>query len=104
MVEKCLICQGEFYPEALKEGKCTVCAKEYPNAKSRDEALRQTVPQKEQMTTLTELRVRDIVREELDKNKEKAKKSIDKEVAARMEKARAARSKKKETETKKETE
>lgn len=108
MVKKCLVCEGEFYPEALKDGKCAVCAKEFPNANNRDEALRQTVPEKEQMSTLTEMRVRDIVKEELAKAiaslemKKDDKKS--KEVADRMERARAARSKKKETETNKETE
>lgn len=126
MYDKCLICEGEFYPGTLKDGKCSVCAKEFPKAKNRDEALRQTVPQKEQMSTLTEMRVRDIVSEEITKAFSILKKDNEKEqeIADRMKKeikpekteeekrkakdrmanARAARSSKKETETKKEIE
>lgn len=116
MTEKCVICEGEFYPEALDESKkCVVCAKEYPNAKNRDEALRQTVPEKEQMSTLTEMRVREIVKEVLRDTSiyvtasdtpdgppkpEKPEKTEEQKQAAkdRMAVARAARSPKKETE------
>jgi hypothetical protein len=66
--EICVICEGLFNPGTLDEsGKCSVCAAEYPNAKNRDEALRQAMPNKEQVLTLTETRVREIIREELEK-------------------------------------
>lgn len=116
MTEKCVICEGDFYTEALdKNRKCAVCAKEYPNAKNHDEALRQTVSKKDQMTTLTELRVREIVGEEIQRlavckamespaEKPKKPEKTDEEKQAdkdRMAKARAARKSNKET--KKET-
>lgn len=107
MEQQCVICEGQFYPEALdKNNKCSVCAKEFPTAKNRNEALKQTMPQKDQMSTLTEMRVREIVSEEIGKALSvlKEKKETNQVVAVRMKKARDARGKNKETETKKETE
>jgi len=61
----CLVCGGEFQESALEDGKCVICKKEYPKANSLEEARRQTTPQKEQMVTLTEARVREIAAEEI---------------------------------------
>lgn len=92
MDELCVICEQPFREGTLDEfNRCGVCAKEHPNAKSREEALRESVSEKEQMVTLTEPRVRDIIREEIAKiASEKAQ--------ARMAKARAGKKDNKETE------
>ena len=65
MYPKCIICGGEFEEKTLVDGKCKICVVEYPKAKSLEEAIKQKGPQKDQMITLTEARVRDIIREEI---------------------------------------
>lgn len=67
MEEKCVICEGVFYPGALKDGKCKECQKSFPNASTRLEALQQTTPVKQRVTNLNEERVRQIIQEELAK-------------------------------------
>ena len=80
MENVCVICEGEFHSGALDENsKCAVCRKEYPNAKDRAEALRSTMPEKEQMSTLTEGRVREVVKEEILKCLAKCKNEKEKE-------------------------
>jgi hypothetical protein len=60
-LEKCVICESEFYENALENGKCAICRAEYPTADTREEAVRQTTPEKEQALNLTEDRVKHIV-------------------------------------------
>ena len=97
--DQCIICEGQFDPLKLKEGKCSICQEEFPNAKNRQEALEQTGPQKGQVTNLTEDKVRNIVREEIAQAMKAVcdvkKSESDKGLKARMAKARDARESKK---------
>jgi len=97
----CIICGGSFYADAIDEnGKCKYCAETYPGSKNYDEAMRDTVSEKEQHITLTEERVRAIILEVIAPffpPKKDEKKSA--EVQERMAKARAAKEDKKEKKT-----
>jgi hypothetical protein len=62
-LEKCVICESDFYENALENGKCAVCRAAYPTANTREDAVRQTAPEKEQALNLTEDRVKGIVAE-----------------------------------------
>lgn len=44
----CCICEGEFYKVKMREGKCDLCARLYPGAKSMDEVKEQQKTQQEQ--------------------------------------------------------
>lgn len=40
-VDKCLICEQEFYVEKMTDGKCDVCHARFPGIKDRAELLKQ---------------------------------------------------------------
>jgi len=61
-----LICGGDFYSNALVNGKCVICAKEYPNENSLNEVLAKKAPNKELITNLTEARVKTLIYEILE--------------------------------------
>lgn len=65
-IEKCRVCNGLFYPQGLKDGKCVVCIKNYPNANTFEEALSQKGPKKEIIMNLTEDRVKTLIYQILD--------------------------------------
>jgi len=110
MESECIICEGQFKPIAIDDdGKCKYCAEEYPKAKNRDEAIRQTISVKEQQITLTEERVRTIIQEELVKVMEsttaqQTAQADKKKLAEARERAAKARAAKKTKEVKLETE
>lgn len=63
---RCVICEADFRPGALdKEGKCPTCAKEYPKAKNKLEAIAANKPDVHIEPELTESRVRQLIREEV---------------------------------------
>ena len=59
--EKCKICQADFYPAALKDGKCPSCREAYPKARARADILPQAP--RTDPAVMTEDRVREIVKE-----------------------------------------
>jgi len=66
MSEKlCVICGSEFRASALNaEGKCSVCAKEHPNAISLEDALLQALPASARpVAAMTEEHVRALIDE-----------------------------------------
>ena len=42
---KCVICQAEFRSGCLVDGKCTVCVKSYPDAKTRGDINKKKDPE-----------------------------------------------------------
>lgn len=65
---KCAICEASFRHGVLdKHGKCPSCAKEFPEAKTRLEAMAMNKPEIHLNPELNEDRVRQIVKEELDR-------------------------------------
>jgi hypothetical protein len=57
--EKCCICEGMFRSHGMKGDKCLVCAKQHPNAHSKDDI--KNKEQKERAELLNEKVVRKIV-------------------------------------------
>jgi len=65
-IARCIICQADFREEALKDGKCSLCQKEHPEEKSREEVLAKVKIPNKLGDELDEFRVREIVGEMLD--------------------------------------
>ena len=98
IVQKCCICEADFRPGTLdKDGKCVVCAKEYPTVKNKAEAMTLNRPEIHLGKKLDAEEVRQIVKEEL--NAFKAEQSAEQKVD-NMAKARAAKQDKKDDENK----
>jgi len=64
MSEKCKICGGLFYEEALSDDKCVICSSHYPDAKNMDDVLR-SKPKRELVINLTEDRVKNLINDTL---------------------------------------
>jgi len=62
--ERCILCESYFRSGALEKGKCRSCTKLYPKAKSREELLKQTNPNKAQ--TLTDTVVQQMIYDTLE--------------------------------------
>ena len=93
IIQKCAICNADFRPGSLdKDGKCPVCAAEYPEAKDRAEAIALNSPEINLGKKLDADGVRQIVKEEL--NAFKAELTA-REKAKNLAKAREARGGKK---------
>lgn len=60
---RCIICESNFRPDSMKEGKCSVCAKLYPNAKRREDIKPKSANTPK---TLTDETVKDIIYEVLE--------------------------------------
>lgn len=93
IIHKCCVCQADFGPGTLdKNGKCVICAVEYPTAKNKAEAIALTRPDVHLEKKLDADGVRQIIREELNafKAEQAAASKVD-----NMAKARAAKQDKK---------
>lgn len=67
----CNICEAGFRPEAVKEGVCNGCAKNYPGAKTKEDILKINKPK---ARTMSEATVKEIVIETLEEAGIKRKK------------------------------
>ena len=66
ITHRCCICEADFAPGALdKAGKCPTCQTLYPTVKTRQEAFALNSPEIHLGAKLTEERVRQIIREEI---------------------------------------
>lgn len=63
MENRCVVCNGEFIEGSLVNGKCSICAVDYPNADNLMEAMVQTGKKQEVHLNLTEDRVRNVIYE-----------------------------------------
>lgn len=85
--EKCVICEANFRPGFLKEGKCPTCLKEHPDAKNKLEAMagleKAIYPAKEYVTvedvqTIIKVAIADLKAELLKPPTEETKKAAPK--------------------------
>ena len=66
IVNRCCICEADFYPGALdKDGKCPVCRVEYPTVNNKAEAMALNRPEIHLGERVTLDKVRQIITEEL---------------------------------------
>jgi hypothetical protein len=71
--KRCILCESDFRPEALKDGKCSICQQEHPECESRQEMLskiKQT-PNKMGDDSITEERVIELINSALNPMVEK---------------------------------
>ena len=67
---KCCFCNASFHPGVLNElGKCPTCELNYPSVKTLKEAMAMNQPEFHMGEELTVDKIREIVREELAKNR-----------------------------------
>ena len=80
-IMKCKICEADFRTSSLKDGKCPICLKNYPNANSKKEAMASKQPKNLMGDDLDETKVRSIVAEMLDKRFNPIVEKLDKALA-----------------------
>ena len=97
IVHKCCVCGHDFWPGGLdKNGKCATCRVDFPTVKSKAEAMALNRPEIHLGRKIDEQAVRQIVKEELNEFRAVLKAE---QKADNMAKARAAKSDKKQDET-----
>jgi DNA repair exonuclease SbcCD ATPase subunit len=100
IVNRCAICEADFRPGTLDEdGKCSSCRVKFPTVKSKQEAMALNRPDINLGDKLTDEKIRQIIREELNAFKAELNAFKAEQKVERMAQARAAKQDKKNDES-----